>query len=264
MIDLHCHYLPGIDDGAQTLSESIALAAAAVADGIMAAVMTPHVHLDRYANSHSSISRDVIRFRQSLAEENIPLKIFAGGEVHLSSDIMDLVAADELPFIGVVDGYRIALIEFPHGHIPVGSDKLVQWLFGRRIRPMIAHPERNKEVMRNVEKIYPFVASGCMLQLTAGSVIGQFGSTAQQCALDLLEREWVTVLASDAHNMKNRPPNMSLARDFLVEWAGDSVANDLTDTMPARIVGWQSESFFDSLDRDLPQSGSRQLEVRPM
>jgi protein-tyrosine phosphatase len=239
VIDLHCHYLPGIDDGAQTLSEALALARGAVADGITTAVMTPHVHPGRYENNLSSISQAVIHFREILAEENIPLKIIAGGEIHLSPEIMDHVETDELPFIGFVDGYRVVLIEFPPGHIPVGSDRLVQWLFGRNIRPMIAHPERNKDVMRNLEKIYPFVAMGCMLQLTAASVIGQFGKPAQQCALGMLEREWATVLATDAHNIKNRPPNMSLARDYLVKWGGDSIASHLTSTMPARIVGLQ-------------------------
>ena len=239
MIDLHCHYLPGIDDGAQTLSEAITLATAAVADGITAAVMTPHVHVERYDNNLSSISRDVIHFRQVLDEANIPLKIFSGGEVHLSPEVMDLVAMDELPYIGVVDSYKIVLVEFPHGYIPVGADRLVQWLFSRNIRPMIAHPERNKDVMRNLEKIYPFVATGCMLQLTAGAVIGQFGNLAQECAVGMLEREWVTVLASDAHNIKNRPPNMSLARAFLAKWGGEAIASHLTSTMPARIVGLQ-------------------------
>ncbi len=239
MIDLHCHYLPGIDDGAESLADAIALASAAVADGITAAVMTPHVHLERYGNKLSSITRDVSHFREVLAEHNIPLQIHVGGEVHLSPDVMDLVATEELPYIGTVDGYRILLIEFPHSHIPVGADKLIQWLFRQRIRPMIAHPERNKDVMRNLEKIYPFVASGCMLQVTAGAVIGQFGRPAQECAMAMLEREWVTVVASDAHNMKNRPPNMSAAREFLASWGGEAFASDLTCTVPARIVSLQ-------------------------
>ncbi len=239
MIDLHCHYLPGIDDGAQTLSEALELARAAVADGITTAVMTPHVHPGRYENNQSCISQEVIHFRQILAEEDIPLKIISGGEVRLSPEVIDLVEMDELPYIGLIDGYRVVLIEFPPDHIPVGADKLIQWLFGRHIRPMIAHPERNKDVMRNMEKIYPFVAVGCMLQITAGAVIGQFGRLAQECSLGMLEREWVTVLASDAHNIKNRPPNMSLARDYLVKWRGESIANQLTSTMPGRIVGLQ-------------------------
>ncbi len=236
MIDLHCHYLPGIDDGAETLGEAIALASAAVADGITTAVMTPHVHLERYSNNLSSITQDVMRFRQVLAEQNIPLQIHVGGEVHFSPDVMDLAATEELPYIGVVDGYRILLIEFPHSHIPVGSDRFIQWLLRRHIRPMIAHPERNKDVMRNPEKIYPFVASGCMLQVTAGAVIGQFGRLAQECAMAMLEREWVTVLASDAHNIKHRPPNMSPAREFLAKWGGEAMASHLTCTMPGRIV----------------------------
>jgi protein-tyrosine phosphatase len=237
VIDLHCHFLPGVDDGAQTLGEALELARAAVADGITTAVMTPHVHIGRYKNTRSSIAKEVIRFRRKLAAEKIPLRIVAGGEVHMSPEVMELEEAGELPCIGVVDGYRVVLVEFPHGHIPLGSDRLVQWMFGRNIRPMIAHPERNKAVMHDPEKIYPFVAMGCMLQLTAGAVVGQFGSLVQKCSLALLEREWVTVLATDAHNLNHRPPNMSLTKSFLEKWGGASIADNLTRVIPAAIAG---------------------------
>lgn len=237
MIDLHCHYLPGIDDGAQTLQEGLALAKAAVADGISAAAMTPHVHPGRYENSASTIVQAVTEFRRALAAAGIPLAIYPAGEVRLCSEIMDMVEADELPYLGALEGYRIVLLEFPHNHIPVGSDKLVRWLLQHNVRPMIAHPERNKEIMQTPGKLQPFVAMGCLLQVTAASVIGHFGMAAQACVSELLTRDWVTVIATDSHNLENRPPVMSLARQYLTQQGAESLAIRLMQTMPGKILG---------------------------
>lgn len=236
MIDLHSHYLPGIDDGAQTLEDALDLARAAVAAGITTAVMTPHVHPGRYDNNDSSIRKLCGAFQRVLEYKRIPLEIRAGGEVRISADIMPMVDAGEIPFLGSMDGYRIMLLEFPHSHLLLGADKLVNWLFARRIRPLIAHPERNKEVMRNPEKIGPFVKMGCMLQLTGASIIGDFGKPAQECARKLIARGWATVVATDAHNLRHRPPCLDRAYQALLEIGGESFARELTTDMPGRIV----------------------------
>jgi protein-tyrosine phosphatase len=237
VIDLHCHYLPGIDDGAQTLQEALDLARAAVAAGITSAVVTPHVHPGRYQNNASSIRKLCAAFRRVLEHQNIPLDVRAGGEVRISADVLAMVDADEIPFLGTLNGYRIMLLEFPHSHLLIGADKLISWLLTRKIRPLIAHPERNKEVMRNIEKLQPFVQAGCLLQLTGASIIGQFGKPAQDCARQILERGWATVVATDAHNLQHRPPNLDLARAALAEIGGDALAQELTTGAPGRIVG---------------------------
>lgn len=237
MIDLHCHYLPGIDDGAQTLEESVELAQAAVAAGIRTALMTPHIHPGRYENSASSIGTLCAAFQRVLEHKGIPLEIRPGGEVRISADIVPMVEGGEIPFLGALDGYRVMLLEFPHSHLLLGADKLVNWLLARRIRPLIAHPERNKEVMRNPEKIEPYVKMGCMLQLTGASIIGEFGKPAQACARKLIERGWATVVATDAHNLRHRPPNLDRAYEALVELGGDALARQFTIDMPEKIVG---------------------------
>ena len=236
MIDLHCHYLPGIDDGAQTLEESLELARAAVAAGIRTAVMTPHVHPGRYENNVSSIGKLCAAFQRVLDHREIPLDIRAGGEVRISADVMAMVEEGEIPFLGELDGYRIMLLEFPHSHLILGADKLINWLLARRIRPLIAHPERNKDVMKNVDKIEPFVKMGCLLQLTGASLLGQFGKPAQQCAVKLIDRQWATVVATDAHNLRHRPPNLNLAFDALAKIGGDLFARELTSEAPGRLI----------------------------
>ncbi|MDD2684791.1 MAG: hypothetical protein PHY62_01390 [Gallionella sp.] len=237
MIDLHCHYLPGIDDGAATLAEALFLARAAVADGITIAAMTPHVHVGRYENSLTSILSAVVAFKRALAHEHIPLQIVPGGEVRLSPEIMEWLAQDELPYLGVVDGYRIMLLELPHDRVPLGSDRLVRWLLENKVRPMIAHPERNKEVMSNIDKLYPFVDMGCYFQVTSASLIGEFGRAAQDIALKMIENDWVSVLATDAHNLEHRAPRMTQAKAFLEQRGMVGLAERLTQTTPARILG---------------------------
>jgi protein-tyrosine phosphatase len=236
VIDLHCHYLPGIDDGAQTLAESLDLARAAVEAGIHTAVMTPHVHPGRYENSAPTIRKLCAAFQRVLEHQEIPLQIRAGGEVRISSDIIAMVEHDQVPFIGELAGYRVMLLEFPHSHLLLGADKLIKWLLARHIRPLIAHPERNKDVMRNVEKIAPFVQMGCLLQLTGASILGQFGKPARQTAMTILERGWASVVATDAHNLRHRPPNLDLAYAALVDIGGESLARQLTQTTPGLVV----------------------------
>jgi protein-tyrosine phosphatase len=236
VIDLHCHYLPGIDDGAQTLEESLDLARAAVAAGITAAVMTPHIHPGRYENTGSSVKKLCAAFQQVLGHKQIPLQIYVGGEVRISSEIMEMVEHDQIPYLGELDGYRIVLLEFPHSHIVFGADRLVEWLLARRIRPLIAHPERNKDVIRSLDKIRPFVEMGAMLQLTGASILGQFGKPALQCARQIIEKGWASVVATDAHNLRHRPPNLDLAYQALVEISGESDAREFTEGTPSRIV----------------------------
>jgi protein-tyrosine phosphatase len=138
--------------------------------------------------------------------------------------------------VGTLEGDRIVLLEFPHSHLIVGADKLVERLAVRRVRPLIAHPERNKEVMRHPDKLRPYIEAGCLLQLTGASLIGAFGKPAQQCANQLIERGWASVVATDAHNLTHRPPNLHLAYDALVELGGESFALDLTERMPSKII----------------------------
>ncbi|MBY0464611.1 MAG: capsular biosynthesis protein [Burkholderiales bacterium] len=237
MIDLHTHFLHGIDDGAQTLSESLALAKAAVADGITAAAMTPHIHPGRFDNVKSHILAHVAAFQTALHDQGIPLKVFAGAEVRLGVESFEQILAGDVPYLGRVNGCDVLLLELPHQHIPVGSQQLVNKLLSMNIRPIIAHPERNKSVMDDPRRIHPFVDAGCWLQVTAGSITGDFGSAAKKAALNLLADDWVHIVASDAHNLGARPPKLSQARLAVAQAYGEDVAQLLFHTRPARILG---------------------------
>ncbi len=237
MIDLHCHLLWGVDDGAQTLDESLALARHAVAEGIVASVLTPHIHPGRYENTRSQLEPKVEAFRAALAEAGIPLAIKLGGEVRLSMESLELLLEGQAPFLGEVDGYRIMLVEFPHQTIPVGSLQFVDKLMQMKVRPLIAHPERNKAVIGDPNRLVPYLERGCWLQLTAAAIAGHFGEPPEKTARVLLSNGWAHVIASDAHNLKHRPPTISEGYRLAAGIVGAATAQRLTRDLPARIYG---------------------------
>ena len=238
MYDLHSHFLPSIDDGPTTLEESLMLAKLAVANGIKLSVMTPHIHPGRYLNQKQNIEQAVADFRQALKENSIPLELRAAAEVRIGPEILTMVEQDAIPYLGELDGYKILLLEFPHEMIPVGSENLVDWLLKRKIRPMIAHPERNKDVMRDLNKLLPYVTRGCLLQITAASIANRFGEQAYTRAKEMLENDWVSIIATDAHNTQHRPPDLAAGRDAAAEIVGAEQANKLVVDNPGKILGF--------------------------
>ena len=224
MIDLHCHLIPGIDDGPETLDEALEMARIAVANGIEASHVTPHLHVGRWDNDLAKISAAVKAYRAALATAGIPLKIGFAAEVRLDYAILPLIEAGRVPFLGELEGYRVMLLEFPHSHVPVGADKFVDWLLARGIRPMIAHPERNKDLMREPGKLLPFVREGCLLQLTADAIAGGFGEVCAGRSREFLERGWVSVIASDAHDTIERPPRIAPGRAAEAKIVGEEEA----------------------------------------
>lgn len=239
MIDIHCHLLPGIDDGPATLGESLTLCRLAVADGITHAVVTPHIHPGRWENDCKLIQERLALLRSALAREHVHLQLGFAAEVRLTDRLFQQIAEDSIPFYGELGGYSIMLLEFPHGHIVPGSDKLVAWLLERKIRPLIAHPERNRQVMKAPELLQPFLEAGCWLQLTAGSIVGDFGQRAGSVARTLLDNGAVKVVASDGHNAGPRPPCMRAAFDYISRHFSPDYARRLMLEAPAAITAGQ-------------------------
>lgn len=236
MIDIHCHLLPGIDDGPESLAEALDMARIAVANGIEAAHVTPHMHPGRWDNDLPRIAAAVDAYRAALAGAGIPLALGFAAEVRLDYEILPLIEAGRVPFLGTLEGYQVMLLEFPHSHVPVGADKFVAWLLARNIRPMIAHPERNKDLMRDPEKLEPFMRAGCLLQVTADAITGGFGELCALRAREFLQHGWVSVIASDAHDTTDRPPRIAPGRDAAALIVGEEEALRMTRGTPQRIV----------------------------
>jgi protein-tyrosine phosphatase len=236
VIDLHCHLLPGIDDGPETLDEALAMARLALDDGIEKACVTPHLHVGRWDNDRARIEAAVAAHRRALAEAGLALELGFAAEVRCDYDIVPLIEEGRVPFLGTLGGYRVMLLELPHSHVPVGADKLVAWLLARNIRPMLAHPERNKDIVREPAKLLPFVREGCLLQLTADAVADGFGPDCARRAAEFLDAGWVSVLASDAHDTRSRPPRMSAGRDAAARIVGREEAERMVRGTPLAIV----------------------------
>jgi protein-tyrosine phosphatase len=236
MIDIHCHFLPGIDDGPTTMEESLQLARVAVENGITHSVITPHIHAGRWENTAAIIKSVGLDFKRALLEENINLNVAFASEVRMGVEVMGQINKRQIPFLGEWGDQKVMLLEMPHSNVPVGIERLVSWLLERGILPMIAHPERNKDVHRSLRKLDSLIDLGCLFQVTASSVSGRFGDVSRKRAIELLERGVVTVLASDAHNTKYRPPSLRGGRQAAAEIVGEDEAYRLVLDNPWAIV----------------------------
>jgi len=236
LIDLHCHFLPGIDDGAKNIDEAIALAKFAYESGITHVVCTPHIHEGFFDNDIDIIARAHDEFRTALLQENIPLKSHFSAEVRISPNIVALAKAKRLPFLGYFEGKPVLLLELPHSHIPPGTEQLIQWLKQNDILPMIAHPERNRDIIAKYSKARWLKGQGVLFQITAGAITGTFGEKVQRCALTMLNDGLVDIVATDAHNLRKRPPELSTAFAILVEKYGSHCAEQWCVNTPKDIV----------------------------
>jgi len=245
MIDTHCHLLPEIDDGPSSMGEALKLALIAVQNGITHAIVTPHIHLGRYENNASSIYSHFEDFKDALECHNINLELGMAAEVRICPELPIMLDRNEIPFLGEYEGRNVMLLEFPHNMIPDDSVKFIKSLSNRGILPMIAHPERNKAVMRSLKNLQPFVDLGCLFQVTASSVSGHFGAKAKKRANEILKNNWCTVLATDAHNANHRPPNLNPGHRAAAKIIGESRAWDLVHTTPFSIVEHQFELAFE-------------------
>lgn len=237
MIDLHCHYLPFLDDGAQSVTEAVTLSVVSYNSGITHAVLTPHLYAGRWDNPESVTRGPFEAFHKLLKASAIPLELRLAAEVHLLPEALEMARRNELPTLGHWRGDRVVLLELPDGHVPAGAEKAAEFLMSLGYRPMIAHPERNKDVMRDVRRFKPFVDMGCLAQVTAASVTGAFGEPAAKCAAQLIDAGAVTVLATDAHNMAHRPPLLREAREAVLARWGEEAAERLTRTHAGQIIG---------------------------
>ncbi len=204
MIDIHCHLLPGIDDGPRTWEDSLNLCRAMVDDGIAYAITTPHLIDGVYENTNAVVQPLMQELRRRLEVARIDLRLDAAAEIDISSRFVSTDAPD----IPTLSGHGV-LLEMPVSVIP---HSMAQVLFGVRARgfvPILAHPERNQLVQDHPDCVLEWVAGGAALQLDAESLLGIGGGGAERCAIRLLELGVVSALASDAHSTTRRPPRMT-------------------------------------------------------
>jgi protein-tyrosine phosphatase len=229
MIDLHSHILPGLDDGARTLADSIEIARAALDDGITVIAGTPHVR-DDWPTDAESMEQRVDELRAELEASKVPLDVRRGGEIAL--DWSFKLSVDELRRFGL-GGSRYLLVETPYYGWPLQLPDLLLSLRDQGLVPVLAHPERNVEVQTRPERLIPLVEGGVLVQITAASVDGRIGRRARDCGLGLIRAGLAHLLASDAHHASVRAVGLSAATDAV---GGGALGEWLTSGVPAAIL----------------------------
>lgn len=239
MIDLHAHILPGIDDGPQSLEDSLEMARLAAADGITTIVATPHLFrrksVDLSAlNRPGDIRQAVDRFNEQLEEAEIALTVLPGCEVPLFPEIIKFI--DEEQILTINDGHRYICLELPDSVIPPATEEIIFELSSRGLTPIITHPERNPVLFDMPQKLQRFLALGCLSQITARSLMRGFGWRVSRFTKKLVRNGWVHLMATDAHSVAHRPPVMGQALKKLSKIVGGSRAWDMVATIPEHII----------------------------
>jgi protein-tyrosine phosphatase len=233
MIDLHSHILPGIDDGADGLETSLAMARASVAEGVTTLACTPHILPGLYHNSGPDIRLAVQQLQQELDARAIPLRLVTGADNHV---IPDFVAALRRGHLLSLADSRYVLVEPPHHSAPPRLGDLLFSIMTAGYVPVVTHPERLTWIETHYDFIVDLSRRGVWMQITAGALTGSFGRRAKYWGERMLCEGFVHILATDTHDMESRPPILSQGYACAARLVGDAEAERLVQARPLAIV----------------------------
>lgn len=229
MIDLHSHILPELDDGSRSLSESLEMARLAVQSGITAMAATPHCAGDQAREVRSA----VLLLRETLQELGIPLRLYMGMEIFGTFDTARLLRERKLL---TLNNSRYPLIEFTFRSSGEEETRILQSVIRAGYQPLVAHPERYSYIQKNPELANTWKQMGCLFQVNRGSLMGRFGSGARRMGMELVERGFAAVVASDAHSASVRTPWMQDVQQLLSEKVSPVAAEYLLQYNPRKIL----------------------------
>lgn len=235
-VDIHCHILPGLDDGPPSWEDSLRMAELAVRQGVCVLVATPHQLGAYYHISAEAIREKWAVLRRKIEEAGLPLRLECGADIHIEPELpAKLLRGEVLP---LSPAGKYVLVEPPWDVlIPIGG--VLRTLRNHGFEPILTHPERIPVLSRQIELLRNWVAEGGLIQLTGGSLIGAFGLEVQARAERLLREGLVHVVASDAHGPLRRRPLWLRVYERLEELVGEDVAELLCRENPHRILSGQ-------------------------
>jgi protein-tyrosine phosphatase len=266
MIDIHSHLLPGLDDGAKTLEESVQMCRISYKDGVRTIVGTPHTLNGLYLNDRETILAKVkelnealmkcgmrnsefgikepnaalhtpqseMFFNSAIRTPHSALKILPGADVRLCEKT--LLQLDQGKVMTVSDGKKYLFLEFPSQGIPYQAEEVIFQIMTRGIIPIITHPERNLEIGQRPQRYYKMIQMGCLGQVTAMSLTGEFGPKVRQIAERLLKNRLIHFIASDAHSTDGRPPILSEGVRAAEKIVGKEEAQKMVTQYPQAIL----------------------------
>lgn len=235
-VDIHCHMLPGIDDGAADWQTALEMARMAVADGIHKVIVTPHQLGNFSQNRGADIRHLTQQFQQVLIEHRIPLQVMPGADVRIEDGMIDGLTSGQVLSLG--DLREHVLLELPHElYFPI--EGVLSELNRLGMTGILSHPERNSGILREPELLLPLVEAGCLMQVTAGSLAGSFGPSSQHLGEWMLSEGLVHFIATDAHGIKSRRPLMRRAYERVAKLVDEQTAQDLCVHYPALVANKQ-------------------------
>lgn len=237
MVDIHCHMLPGLDDGADCLEESFRMAQMAVRDGISTVVVTPH-QLGTHSRNSGDLIRDAAKdFQARLQQRGIPLQILPGADVRIEKDFVRGVIRGDV--LSLADHRKAVLLELPHElYFPL--EPILDELGTAGMQGILSHPERNQGILNRRDLVTKLVDHGCLMQVTAGSLVGSMGPSCQAFSEWMLRQGLVHFVATDAHGSKSRRPRLSPARKVVTELTNAAMAYELFVENPGRVAAGRS------------------------
>lgn len=233
-VDIHCHCLPGLDDGPKNIEESLALCRAIVDDGITVAIATPH-QLGQFDNCNepSKVRQAVLELNRELEDNKINLTVMSGGDVRVDERISNFIETDKIQTLA--DGGKYILLELP-SRIFIDIEPLLIELSAKGIHSVISHPERQMFLCKKYNVLSKWLNHSTSLQITAASLIGDFGQDAQKAAWDFLQLGLVSFVATDAHNLHGRKPKMKIAYNEICNKISTEFARMVCIENPIRLL----------------------------
>ncbi|MBE5956537.1 MAG: hypothetical protein E7253_08795 [Lachnospiraceae bacterium] len=235
MIDIHTHIMPGIDDGADSMEEALAMAEMAWDSGVSTIVVTPHSNVRGcFENYDSPEWRKLFeQLKNYLKEMDCPIQLLTGAEIYASNHVAERIAEGLLL---PIHNSRYYLMEIPFDADPYWAEEIWESVLDMGKIPVIAHPERYDCIQDNPVILYEWMKMGCLSQMNKGSIFGRFGRTAQKTAEILLDNNLITCAASDAHSSYMRTTYMADIRDYLLDMYGEEKVEHLLYRNPKRMI----------------------------
>lgn len=233
MVDIHCHIVPAVDDGAQTKSQVRALLKKEYEDGVTALVLTPHYRKGMFEAPDDLVLKRAAYVMHEVRELGLPMKIYLAREYHANADMIDELKAT--PQYRINEG-RHVLVEFSSVH---SYEKIRGWIYqlvAAGFRPIIAHVERYPDVMRDIEQVDELIQLGAYIQISTSAILGEHGLRLKGYTKTLLKKRMVHFVASDAHDMENRRPNLRECREYVAKKFGAGYAEELFVENPRNIL----------------------------
>ena len=238
MVDIHCHILPGVDDGAPTVDVALEMLAVGIEQGIAATILTPHIKSDDLEDRDELHQRTFTELEQAVEAAGLDCRIYLGAEVAFRFGLADVA---RWPSVRLA-GQSYVLVDLPSGLLSPGLEQGFFELRTSGMKAILAHPERHRELSQSPEKVDRLRQQDLLLQVDAGSITGRFGKRSQAAAETWIRQGWVEFVGSDGHDLRKRPIALKEAAERVEFRVGENEEHRLFVENPSRLL--DGESIF--------------------